>query len=400
MRRRGCLAVVCRCLSRYRAPEAPEEEEPETPKEEDVRNPVLEIVSVDNKEAFEEDEEEPEEDYVMGGYHPVSVNDVYDDRYRVVEKLGWGVYSTVWRCLDAKSGTEIALKIQKSAPEYTNAALNEIDVLRTIQQQARSQNRESDVVVLVEHFYVSGPHGNHVCMVFELLGRTLLHAIQETGSLPLQEVRDITRCLLRCLAFVHDSVGVLHTDIKPENVLLCGPGRVKLVDLGTAFFLDKQTARDIQTREYRCPEGILGIWPFTPTADVWSVGCLVFELLTGETLFDPQSPRPGDAFTKDESHLAQAVELLGPIPPALLDKRARGHHWFTPQAQLRNISVAPPPPGCDAIARVLQDNFAFSPNDASDVSTFLARLLDYLPEKRASANLALSLPWLQDPPSF
>ena len=102
-------------------------------------------------------------------------------------------------------------------------------------------------------------------------------------------------------------MGVLHTDIKPENVLLeegaDGRGvRVTLVDLGTAFYVDAQSARDIQTREYRCPEGILGIWPFGPPADVWSVGCLVFELLTGETLFDPQSPRPGESFTKDESH--------------------------------------------------------------------------------------------------
>ena len=57
-------------------------------------------------------------------------------------------------------------------------------------------------------------------MVFELLGKTLLHAIQDRGALDVDEVRGIARCLLGCLAFVHDDVGVLHTDIKPENVLL------------------------------------------------------------------------------------------------------------------------------------------------------------------------------------
>ena len=79
---------------------------------------------------------------------------------------------------------------------------------------------------------------------------------------------------------MHEEVGALHTDIKPENVLLLPKrrgakyrDRVKLVDLGTAFYVERQNARDIQTREYRCPEGILGIWPFTPAADVWSVGC-------------------------------------------------------------------------------------------------------------------------------
>ena len=151
-------------------------------------------------------------------------------------------------------------------------------------------------------------------MVFELLGRTLLHEIQDRGALEVSETKRCAACLLECLAFVHDEVGVLHTDVKPENVLLAGPapvGRVKLVDLGTAFYVGRQGARDIQTREYRCPEGVLGLWPFGPAADVWSVGCLVFELLTGETLFDPQSPRPGEPFSKDESHLAQAVGCLG-----------------------------------------------------------------------------------------
>ena len=163
-------------------------------------------------------------------------------------------------------------------------------------------------------------------MVFELLGRTLLHEIQDRGALEVSETKRCAACLLECLAFVHDEVGVLHTDVKPENVLLAGPapvGRVKLVDLGTAFYVGRQGARDIQTREYRCPEGVLGLWPFGPAADVWSVGCLVFELLTGETLFDPQSPRPGEPFSKDESHLAQAVELLGPVPAELVRRAPR-----------------------------------------------------------------------------
>jgi len=351
----------------------------------------------------EEDENEPEEDYVVGGYHPVSVGDVYDERYKVLHKLGWGVYSTVWCCWDAQHEREVALKIQKAAPEYTNAAVNEINILQHIQRAAADLQRESDVVLLLEHFYVAGPHGNHVCMVFELLGETLLHAIQERGVLQVDEVRGIAACLLKCLAFVHDDVGVIHTDIKPENVLLeparAGAAyrdRVKLVDLGTAFYVDRQSARDIQTREYRCPEGILGILPFTPAADLWSVGCLVFELLTGETLFDPQSPRAGEAFSKDESHLAQAVELLGAIPPHVARRGTRNARaWFAGDgAQLCNIAIAPPLQGVDALARVLEENFGFAKDEARDISAFLKRLLEYEPAKRATAKEALELPWL------
>ena len=127
------------------------------------------------------------------------------------------------------------------------------------------------------------------------------------------------------------------------------------------------------------------------------MGCLVFELLTGETLFDPQSPRPGEPFSKDESHLAQAVELLGPVPAELVRRSPRAARWFRGDGSaLRNIAIAPPPPGVDAIARVLEENFAFARRDARDAADFLRALLRYEPDARVSARRALDLPWLAD----
>ena len=67
----------------------------------------------------ETEEAEPAEDYAPGGYHPVALGDVYDERYEVQHKLGWGVYSTVWCCRDRRSRRRVALKIQKAAPECT-----------------------------------------------------------------------------------------------------------------------------------------------------------------------------------------------------------------------------------------------------------------------------------------
>ena len=238
-------------------------------------------------------------------------------------------------------------------------------------------------------------------MVFELLGRTLLHEIQDRGALEVSETKRCAACLLECLAFVHDEVGVLHTDVKPENVLLAGPapvGRVKLVDLGTAFYVGRQGARDIQTREYRCPEGVLGLWPFGPAADVWSVGCLVFELLTGgqHRFFGPAVAAAGRAL--QQGRVAPgASSCSGPCPPSLVRRSPRAARWFRGDGSaLRNIAIGaaaagrrPPGACCSNNPRPRAATRATRP-------TFTARAARYEPDARVSARRALDLPWLAD----
>ena len=87
------------------------------------------------------------------------------------------------------------------------------------------------------------------------------------------------------------------------------PVSIKIADLGNATPTRKHYTEDIQTRQYRAPEAIVGRTDWGATADVWSVACVVFELLTAEYLFDPQSQ--GDLFGKDDDHVAQIIELLG-----------------------------------------------------------------------------------------
>ena len=113
--------------------------------------------------------------------------------------------------------------------------------------------------------------------------------------------------------------------------------------------------------------------------------------------YDPQSPRPGEPFSKGKAHLAQAVELLGPVPAERVRRSPRAARWFRGDGSaLRNIAIAPPPPGVDAIARVLEENFAFARRDARDAADFLRALLRYEPDARVSARRALDLPWLAD----
>ncbi|KAJ8599279.1 hypothetical protein CTAYLR_006798 [Chrysophaeum taylorii] len=339
-----------------------------------------------------------EDSYERGGYHRVAVGDVFKRRYRVVSKLGWGTYSTVWRCWDQVADAPVALKIQRAESSFAAAAINEVVMLERVAEAAPN----APVVKLLDHFFFAGPNGNHVCLVLECLDETLLVACKRRNGLPIHQVKAITRALLDALRILHDDLGVVHGDLKPENLMLrAGSGpvgdRLRLVDFGLAFFADRQRGVDIQTREYRCPEGLLGIHDYSPAADIWSVGCLVFELVTGVFLFSVPSPKKYDGYAKDEAHLAQAVELLGPIPFSLASRRgAKAARWFSAgTATLNNVAPRIPTPGVDAMAHVLEDELGFPKTEAQGISTFLRPFLQFEPSRRITARDALKSDWLK-----
>jgi serine/threonine protein kinase len=155
----------------------------------------------------------------------VQIGDVYHDRYTVEKKLGWGHFSTVWLASDntKQPGDEhylVALKIQKSASQYTEAAKDEIELLTQIANADPGGNHF--VVQLLHFFSIYGPHGKHMCLVFETMGRNLLSLIKQHNyqGIPLESVKIITRQCLIGLDYMHTRCNIIHTDIKPENFLL------------------------------------------------------------------------------------------------------------------------------------------------------------------------------------
>ena len=371
------------------------------------------------------------------------------DRYHVMSKLGWGHFSTVWLAWDSLKTQPVVVKVQKSAQRYQEAARDEVELLKQV-SGSRDASRQC-LVLLNDHFIHKGLNGTHHVMAFEVLGPTLLSLIKQTSyrGLPVPVVRRLATCILIALRHLHEALSIIHTDLKPENVLCCyteremaelveraqqeaveaavqqeeaakaelkavqaaanggggggengggnGGGAAagkdggglsksqkrrlkekekkkaaagaaaaagggeededgdggegdrpavaggdggkegangkegkegkeprlrqhrppptaldapsmyfKVVDLGNACWRDKHFTADIQTRQYRCPEVILGAG-YDTSADMWSVACVLFEAATGDMLF---SPKAGQTWSRDEDHMALLMELV------------------------------------------------------------------------------------------
>ncbi|XP_059646770.1 protein kinase dsk1-like isoform X2 [Cornus florida] len=164
----------------------------------------------------------------------------------------------------------------------------------------------------------------------------------------------------------------------------------KLVDFGNACWTYKQFTNDIQTRQYRCPEVVLGA-KYSTSADLWSFACICFELATGDVLFDPHS---GDNFDRDEDHLALMMELLGMMPRKIALGGRYSRDFFNRYGDLRHIRRLRFWP----LNKVLVEKYDFSEEDAIDMADFLIPILDFVPEKRPTAAQCLLHPWISTGP--
>jgi serine/threonine-protein kinase SRPK3 len=143
---------------------------------------------------------------------------------------------------------------------------------------------------------------------------------------------------------------------------------------------------EIQTRQYRSPEVIIGS-DYNTSADIWSFACTIFEMITGDLLFEP---RKGQMYDKDDDHLAQMMELLGRMPKNMALSGKNSKQFFNSYGHLKRISGLNFWP----LKKVLIEKYRITQKEATALSDFLLPMLEWDTDKRATARDMLNHPWL------
>uniref|UniRef100_A0A7N8XSL6 non-specific serine/threonine protein kinase n=1 Tax=Mastacembelus armatus TaxID=205130 RepID=A0A7N8XSL6_9TELE len=203
--------------------------------------------------------------------------------YEVMEFLGRGTFGQVVKCWKRGTNEVVAVKILKNHPSYARQGQIEVEILARLSSENADDH---NVVRALECFQ----HRSHTCLVFEMLEQNLYDFLKQNkfSPLPLKIIRPILQQVATALKKLK-SLGLIHADLKPENIMLVDPSRqpyrVKVIDFGSASHISKAVCSTyLQSRYYRAPEIILGL-PFCEAIDMWSLGCVIAELFLGWPLY-------------------------------------------------------------------------------------------------------------------
>ncbi|CAG9822503.1 unnamed protein product [Phaedon cochleariae] len=239
------------------------------------------------------------------------------ERYEIDSLIGKGSFGQVVKAFDHDKQCHVAIKIIKNKKPFLNQAQIEVKLLEMM-NRADVENKYY-IVKLKRHFMWR----NHLCLVFELLSYNLYDLLRNTNfrGVSLNLTRKFAQQLSTALLFLSTpELNIIHCDLKPENILLCNPKRsaIKIVDFGSSCQLGQRIYQYIQSRFYRSPEVLLGI-PYDLAIDMWSLGCILVEMHTGEPLFSGAN---------EIDQMNKIVEVLGMPPKHLLDQANKTRKFY------------------------------------------------------------------------
>jgi serine/threonine-protein kinase PRP4 len=346
------------------------------------------------KSVFKDSWDDPE------GYYNFAVGEIIDERYEVFAAYGRGVFSTVLRAVNLNkpesvvTRDEVAIKVIRSNDAMTRASQMERMILCKLALTDPEIKRH--IINLIEHF----EYRSHVCLVFEPMDMNLRMCIKKFGrdiGLSINAVRAYTIQMLVGLKHLKNN-GILHADIKPDNLLVDeSKTDVRICDFGSAMLADDiEITPYLVSRFYRPPEVILGL-PYGSPMDIWSIGCVIYELFTGKILFSGRT---------NNDMIKQIMNLKGSLPKKMLRKGAFTERHFdlsdpgTPFLQLEENIITK----CSKIRKIsgisTKNSFlrllTCSDRDRAKVfqlADLLERMMMLDPDKRLTTGQALKHPF-------
>jgi serine/threonine protein kinase len=346
------------------------------------------------------------------GQYIFPINAILDHRYQILSLIGRGTFCLVWAAFDHVLLENVAIKCLKRS--HDGMFEDEYMINRHL---TNHMGWNAKVIRLRRRFY----HLDHPCMVFELVSQNILSILHFFDDplvpVPQNLIKKIVRDTLEGLDFMHKQ-GVVHTDLKPENVLASrplfpyGPFRgdeqaqvfdpleddpnevdFKLGDIGNSCFIGIPSNDLIQTRQYRSPEVLLGL-PYDTSADVWSLACMTVEFATRGHLFDPEigddeTETSGNKTLLDSIHLSMIEQVIGQIPSDWARQGKEYDSLFVDGELIKKSEEQMP-----SVVELLKKR-GMPPNEAAELAEFLAPMLSIIPGQRPTAEELLLSPWLR-----
>ncbi|CAL2041563.1 unnamed protein product [Caenorhabditis brenneri] len=358
--------------------------------------------------------------YGVGGLYKATEGEVLDKRYKIKELLGSGAFASVHKAEDQTTKNTVAVKIIRSKKRSNDTSNKEVGLMKRVKEEASASKLDSgsgrgtspdspigsnNVIRLLHNFQIEGTNGIHEVLVIEMLGPNLFNVLNKSNHkiLNLQRIQRFSKDILSGLDFLHSKCEIMHLDLKPENLLVmvdpknmdladrkCSAS-LKIGDFGLSEDSKRNVKRTVQTCNYRAPEAHLKA-KITPSADIWSFGCVLYEMVTRELLF----PCNGRDNCDKKWHLERISELLGPIESKYFERDEEDKKKFV------NIFG-----DIDVYNGYLNEENVIAPNglskknenvcsQAQALSEFLEKILKIDPKKRPSAGDALNHPFLNE----